>query len=187
MRTSSVSQAQGFTIVELALVMAGALTLAAIVAPTFSNFMDANRSMVAARKVEREMQAARLKAVSAGRSLRVRLNCPAAGQLRVLEVTGVAATDSAGNRCDPVAFPSPGPRDSLRSTPSLDSPVIYLPDGAVLTSTVQQFEFDPRGGAYSVTSGGTVTALAGDVVLTVTHKTWSHTLRVNPVGRITFD
>ena len=167
--------------------MAGALTLAAIVAPTFSNFIDANRAAVSARQVERELQAARLKAVSAGRSLRVRLNCPVAGQLRVLEVTGVAATDGAADRCDPVAFPSPGPRDSLRSTPSLDSPVIYLPDGAVVLSTVQEFQFDARGSAYSVTSDGTVTALAGDIVLTVTHKSWSHTLRVNPVGRITFD
>ena len=187
MRTSVERRSQGFTIVELALVMAGALTLAAIVGPSVSNLMNANRASVAARAVERELQSARLKAVSAARNLRVRLNCPSAGQLRVLEVTGVAATDTAGNRCDPVAFPSPGPRDSLRSTPSLDSPVVYLPAGVTLASTVQQFEFDARGAAYSVTADGTVTALAGDMVLTITHKTWTHTVRVNPVGRITFD
>ncbi len=167
--------------------MAGALTLAAIVGPSFSNLRDANRANVATRQVERELQTARLKAVSAARSLRVRLNCPVAGQLRILEVTGVAATDNAANRCDPVAYPFPGPRDSLRVTPSLDSPVIHLPDGVTVTGTVQQFEFDPRGSAYSVDALGAATLLAGDVVLTVTHKTWSHTIRINPVGRINVD
>jgi Tfp pilus assembly protein FimT len=177
----------GFTLIELILVMAGALTLAAIVGPSFSNLLEANRASVAARQVERQMQTARLKAVSSARAMRVRLNCPAAGQLRVLEVTGIATTDTAANRCDPAAFPSPGPRDTLRSTPSLDSPVIYLPDQVAITGTVQQFEFDPRGNAYSVDAVGMTTALAGDVVLTIARKGWTHTVRINAVGRITFE
>jgi Tfp pilus assembly protein FimT len=171
---------------ELILVMAGTLTLAAIVTPSFSNLMDSNRARVAARQVERQMQTARLKAVSSARPLRVRLNCPAAGQFRVLEVTGIGTTDTAANRCDPVAFPFPGPRDALRSTPSLDSPVHYLPAGVTVTGTVQQFEFDPRGNVYSVAAGGGMTAL-GDVVLTIAYENWSHTVRINAVGRISFE
>jgi Tfp pilus assembly protein FimT len=178
---------EGFTIFELVLVMAGALTLAAIVGPTFSNLMDANRARVAVRQVERELQTARLKAVSAARSLRVRLDCPTVGQLRVLEVTGIPSTDNAANRCDPVAFPFPGPRDSLRATPSLDSPVMYLPEGATVTGTVRQFEFDPRGSVFAVDAMGATALLQGDVVLTVTHKTWIHMVRINAVGRISVD
>ena len=53
----------GFTFMELILVMAGALTLAAIVGPAFSNLIESNRAVVAARQVERHMQSARLKAV----------------------------------------------------------------------------------------------------------------------------
>jgi len=167
--------------------MAGVLTLAAIIGPTFSNLIDANRARVAVRQVERELQSARLKAVSAARSLRVRLDCPVTGQLRVLEVTGIASTDRAANRCDPAAFPFPGPRDSLRATPSLDSPVIYLPAGATVGGTVRQFEFDPRGSVFAVDALGATVLLEGDVALTVTHKTWTHTVRINAVGRITVD
>lgn len=169
------------------MVMAGALTLIAIAAPSFSTFMEANGAATAARLVERELQAARLKAVSSGRRLRVRLNCPVAGQIRVIEVTGIAATDTAENRCDPVAFPSPGPRDSLRATPSLDSPVVYLPAGATVTSTVQIFEFDPRGSVAAVAATGTLTPLAGDVVLTVARDGWTNTMRINALGRIRLD
>ena len=50
--------------------------------------------------------------------MRVRFNCPSTGKFRILEVTGVATTDNATNRCDATAYPSPGPNDTLRSTPS---------------------------------------------------------------------
>jgi Tfp pilus assembly protein FimT len=180
-------RAEGFTILELVLVMAGALTVAAIAAPSFSTFIDSNRSATAARLVERELQTARLKAVSSGRSLRLRLNCPAAGRVRLVEVTGVAATDNASNRCDPVAFPSPGPRDALRATPSLDSPVVYLPDGATVSSPVTIFELDPRGSVYSVGADGLITPLAGDVVLTIARDGWTNTVRINALGRIRLD
>ena len=42
-------------------------------------------------ELEREFQSARLRAVIANRSLRVRLNCPAAGYYRTVEVLGTAA------------------------------------------------------------------------------------------------
>lgn len=177
----------GFTMVELVLVVAGTLTLAAILAPSFSNLIAANRARTAARMVERELQSARLKAVSASRAMRVRLSCPAAGQLRMLEVTGVTATDTAVDRCDPVKYPSPGPNDGLRATPSLDSPVIYLPDSTVVTGAVQHFEFSPRGVAYAVSGDGSTTSLAGDIVLTVAREGWTNTVRINAIGRITID
>lgn len=165
------------------MVLAAAATLAAIVGPTFSNLISANRARTAARQVERELQSARLKAVTSSRALRVRLNCPAAGQLRVLEVTGLATTDNATNRCDPTAFPSPGPNDTLRSTPALDSPVVYLPDGTVVTGTMH-FEFDPRGAVYAVDGAGQTSALSGDVVLNVAREGWTNTVTVNAIGRV---
>ena len=167
--------------------MAGALALAAIAAPGLSTFMESNRAATAARRVERELQTARLRAVSSGRSLRFRLNCPAAGQVRVIEVTGVPATDTADDRCDAVAFPSPGPRDALRATPSLDSPIVYLPPGTAVTSAVTTFELDPRGSVFGVAADGTITPLAGDVVISVAVDGWTNTLRLNAVGRIRLD
>ena len=174
----------GFTLIELLIIAMLAMTISAVAAPAFNSFRDAQRARNAARLVERELQTARLKAVTSSRALRVRLNCPAVGQLRVLEVTGVAATDTAGNRCDPTAFPSPGPNDALRSTPALDSPVIYLPTGATVTGTFLQFEFSPRGQVYSVSTAGAATALANDAQLTIVRAGWSNTVTINAIGRV---
>ena len=174
----------GFTLVELLIIAVVALAISAVAAPAFNTFREAQRARNAARLVERELQTARLKAVTTSRALRVRLNCPAVGQLRVLEVTGVPATDDAANRCDPVAFPFPGPNDSLRATPSLDSPVIYLPQGAVVAGTTTHFEFSPRGQVSAVSGAGAVTPLAADATLTVTRKSWSHTVTINGIGRV---
>ena len=94
----------GFTLVELVFVMLGIVALAGISIPRFNNLIQSQRARDAARMVERELQTARLKAVSTS-ALRVRFNCPVTGQFRMLEVTGVAGVDTAANRCDPVAFP----------------------------------------------------------------------------------
>ncbi len=174
----------GFTLIELLIIAMVAMVISAVAAPAFNSFRDAQRASNAARLVEREFKNARLKAVTSSRALRVRLNCPAVGQLRVLEVTGVAATDNATNRCDPVAYPFPGPNDTLRSTPALDSPVIHLPQGALVAGTFTHFEFSPRGQVYSVSATGITSALAADATLTITRKSWSHTVTINAIGRV---
>lgn len=174
----------GFSLIELVIVMAATTVLAALAVPSFSTLMTSQRAANAARSVERELQMARLKAVSTSRAMRVRLSCPAAGQLRMLEVTGVPTTDNATNRCDPVAFPTPGPADMLRSTPSLDSPVVYLPSGTTVSGTPTHLEFSPRGQVFSVSGTGTVTVLTSDVVWTVSRAGYSKTVTINGIGRI---
>lgn len=162
----------------------GLLTLSAVATPAVNTFLQATRARNGARVVERTLQNARLKAVSASRSLRVRLSCPAAGQIRILEVTGVAATDSSANRCSPTTFPSPGPVDSLKSTPSLDSPVILLPPGTTIAGSTSILEFDPRGEVFAVSSTGVVTQITGDLVWTVTKGTYINTVKTNALGRV---
>lgn len=176
----------GFTLLELVLVMAGIVTLSAFVVPSFSNVVTAMRARDAGRAVERQLQTARMKAVTHSRSFRVRFNCPVTGQLRMLEVTDVAGTDSAANRCDPGAFPVPGPNDTLRSTPSLDSPVVYLPQGTTVTGPALQFEFGPKGSVHTV-SGSTIAAITAPLTLTVTYKGRSNTVTINGLGRIRFN
>ena len=174
----------GFTLVEMVAVMALALSIGAIAAPRINAFLRLQQATTAARMVERELQTARLKAVSASRALRVRFNCPAAEQMRILELTGVAATDDATNRCSPTAFPSPGPVDSLRATPSLDSPVAYLPKGTTVAGASLHYEFSPQGVAHTVSPTGTVSPVNGDVVLTVTRQGVSRTVSINDLGRV---
>ena len=180
----SLNDESGFTLIELVSVLFMALTLAAITVPAVGTFSKMQKAGAAARLVERQLQTARLKAVTISRSMRVRFNCPSAGKMRLLELTGVATTDDAGNRCDPTAFPSPGPSDSLRATPANDSPVIDLPSGTTVAGTVLQFEFNPTGAVYAVASNGTVSMIDPDVVLTVTRTNFSKTITINGLGRV---
>jgi Tfp pilus assembly protein FimT len=167
--------------------MFGIVAIAGMAVPQFNNLIESQRARTAARVVERELQSARLKAVSASRPLRVRFNCPAAGQLRTLEVTGIATTDNAANRCDPVAFPTPGPNDGLRATPALDSPVAYLPDGTTVTGTALGIEFGPKGTVHLADTSGNPTVINGDLVITVTRNGYSRTVTVNALGRVRLD
>ena len=173
----------GFTLIELAIVLAGFAALAAISVPGINSFLAQQRARNGARVVERTLQNARLKAVTTSHSLRVRFSCPQPGMMRILELTGVASTDNAGNRCDPTAYPFPGPVDMLRATPSLDSDVIRLPPGTVVSGTPTILEFTPKGTVYAV-APGSVTALTGDVVWTVTKDTFVHTVTINAMGRV---
>lgn len=164
-----------------------AFTMAAVAVPRISSLIESQRARNAARAVERELQTARLKAVSSSHAMRVRFSCPSVGQLRRLEVTGVPTTDNASNRCDPAAFPFPGPNDMLQATPSFDSPVVYLPTGTSVSGTVTQFEFGPNGQVYAVSAAGVVTALTAPITVTVTRNGWSNGITINGFGRIKFN
>ena len=177
----------GFTLIEVLITTVVIIAIGAMLVPQFSNLMQSQRARTAGRLVERELQSARLKAVTSSKRMRVKLNCPVAGQLRVVEVTGVAATDNASNRCDEVAFPFPGPNDALRSTPSLDAPLVRLPLGTTITTAVTTFEFGSRGDAAQVGSTGVVTILAGETTVTVTRAGWTSEIKINPIGKIRID
>ena len=173
----------GFSLVELAVIMASFLTVASMAVPRINGMLQSQRATNAGRQVERELQSARLKAVSTSHPMRVKFNCPAAGQFRMLEVTGVATTDNATNRGSPTSYPSPGPADALRSTPSLDSPVQHLATGTTVTGASLDIEVGPDGTVYAFASG-VATPLATDLVLTVTRAGYSKTVTINALGRV---
>ena len=108
--------AGGFSLLDLLLVISLVSIISGIAVPVATDAADGLRLSMATREVERQLQSARLRAVSANRPLLVRMNCPGIGQLRVVEVTGVATTDGDANRCDENSFPYPGPNDSDRAT-----------------------------------------------------------------------
>ena len=73
---------RGFTVTEMLMVVSMIGVLAAIGLPILRDMSESIKLNEAARLVEREMQDARLKAVSVNRVMRVRMNCPAAGYIR---------------------------------------------------------------------------------------------------------
>ena len=128
----------------------------------------------ATREVGAQVRLARLKAVTANRTIRVRFNCPAAGQFRVVEVVNNAAIDNAADRCSSTTYPYPDPNPAAQ--PDLDGPVMVL-RGGITFGGVQDLDIDPT---------GRVTALTGAVPATigVTNSYDTQNVTVSATGRV---
>jgi type II secretory pathway pseudopilin PulG len=157
---------EGFTLIEIMFVVAAAVTITAVAAPRIDAYLRIQRASNGARLVERQLQSARLKAVSASRSLRLRFDCPSTGKLRILELTGVATTDNATNRCDPVTYPSPDLQTRFGSTPSSIHPSLIFRRGR--RSPVRRFRSNSHRKGRRLSSRGGACALADNTVITVT-------------------
>jgi prepilin-type N-terminal cleavage/methylation domain-containing protein len=171
---------RGFTVTEMMLVVGVIATLAVIALPVMKDMTQSIKLSEASRLVEREMQDARLKAVNANRPIRVRLNCPAAGYIRSVEVLGTAA-DNATDRCMTTPYPFPPPDNDIMTRPNFDGPVRVLPMGATVSNTILQFS--PDGTAAEVING-VVTTIATPVTITITRDSKSKTVTVNNAGKI---
>ena len=90
---------RGFTMFELLIVMALISIFAAMGIPTLQESTRRNAVWTASETIGTQIRQARLKAISRNRSFRVRFDCPAAGQFRVLEVTGNSTIDNHDDRC----------------------------------------------------------------------------------------
>jgi prepilin-type N-terminal cleavage/methylation domain-containing protein len=171
---------RGFSVTELMLVVALIGTLSVIALPVMQDMTATMKLNEAARMVEREMQDARLKAVSSNRVIRVRLNCPATGYIRSVEVLGSSA-DTATNRCMTSAYPFPPADDDIMTRPNFDGPVRTLPGSATVTNEVLQFS--PDGTAVNVVNG-VPTTIATPVTVTISRNGKSRTVTVNNVGKV---
>ncbi len=163
--------------------------VSAIAVPNIIGMLDAMRLGQAAREVERELQAAKLKSVSAHRPVRVRFNCPAAGQFRIVELIGSAslpdAADGTASRCAEADFPYPAADQDPVTRPNLDGPLRRL-DSRVSFGDVRTLEFWPDGTAHHDTGAGNPWPVvpADGISLTLTHRYSTATIRVNGLGRI---
>ena len=164
--------------------------LAGVSVPVFNNVTEGYKLGQTIRDVERELQGARLKAVTANRPLRVRFNCPAAGQYRTVELIGStsvpAAGDDAANRCQETTYPSPAADNNPLTRPNHDGPMRRLPTGITFGSATT-LEFWPDGSVHQQ-QGSTlpwpVVGVAGTSI-TVVKNGVTKRIDVNGVGKIT--
>jgi prepilin-type N-terminal cleavage/methylation domain-containing protein len=173
---------RGFSVTELLLVVAVIATISAMAVPALKDLTESIKLSEATNMVERELQSARLKAVSTNRSLRVWPNCPAAGYIRTVEVLGTTA-DADENRCSQSAYPYPAPDNDVITRPNFDGPVRLIPNNASVTNAV--VEFHPDGRAMKVVSGASVDFATDEVVTITVSRGWSsRTVTVNGAGKV---
>ena len=181
--------ADGFSLVDMIVVMVLFATLSAMALPTLRDFNGAIALGTAQRQIASELQQARMKAVTTNRVMRVRFNCPAANQFRTVELIGTSsipvAQDTATNRCSDSVYPFPASDLNPVTLPNQDGPIRRI-DPKVSLGAVQTIEFRSSGMAYSVNADGTSTLpLAGTgVSLTVTKGSQTKTVTVNALGKI---
>jgi len=190
-------QVRGFTLLELMLVLAVLGVISAMAIPAVLNTTRQIKLAANARAVERELQGARMKAVRSNRAIRVRFNCPATGQYRMVELLGskqTPATDDADSRaatrCGYSAYPFPDTNQDFFSIPNNDGPIQTLQDGIGFGTDAQTVEFWPDGTAH-VAAGGTQPwpAIAGEgvgiTVFDIMHQSTIVTsIGVNGLGKI---
>jgi prepilin-type N-terminal cleavage/methylation domain-containing protein len=176
---SSSRHDRGFSITELLFTVAIAATMAGIAVPVMGNVSNSIKLNEATRQVERELQDARIKAVSTNTPVRMRTNCPAAGYLRIVEVLG-PALDNAANRCLQTVYPFPADNDVI-TRPNADGPVRVLANSA--TVNTENIQFAPDGTARQVVAG-VATAIATQVTVTVTRSGQSRAVTINGLGKI---
>ncbi len=180
----------GFTLVELLMVTAVLGIMAAVAMPQLGRAVEAYRLGMAVREMERELQTARVKAVTANRAVRVLFNCPAAGQYRRVELLAEPglpdARDDSLSRCSEATFPYPAPDEDPLTRPNHDGPLHRLPVGVTMGG-ISGIEFLPNGTARSDTLGGTIDFSdipVDGVTAIVTKDSSSRAVTINGMGRV---
>jgi prepilin-type N-terminal cleavage/methylation domain-containing protein len=152
---------RGFTLFELLIVLA---LLSAVAIPTIQESVRRNSVWTASEAIGTQIRQARLKAISRNKSFRLRFDCPAVGQFRILEVTGNSTIDNATTRC---------------STQQTHDSGVYAMPVRVAYGTPPTLTVDSRG---NFTSSGSIPA-----TITVTYGGYSsRALTVSATGQISF-
>jgi prepilin-type N-terminal cleavage/methylation domain-containing protein len=181
---------RGFTLIEMLLTVAVIAIVSGIAVPLLGDVTGNMKLGDAARTVERELQTARLTAVSTNLPMRIQFDCPSAGQFRITELIGTpkvpAAADTAVDRCSLASYPYPADTDKNALTrPNRDGPLRTL-DSTVTFTTAMTIEFWPDGSAHTNTGGTNPwPPIAGTgYTITLTRKGVNKTILVNGVGKI---
>jgi len=180
----------GFTLIDMMITIAVFSILAAMAVPSLKDMTSSMKLGQGAREVERELQTARLKAVTSNRPIRVRFNCPVAGQYRMVELIGTPsvpdANDSAANRCQESAYPYPPADVNPLTRPNHDGPLRRL-NSSLSFGAATDLEFCPDGSVHqkSGTTNPWPNVSTAGTAVTITYGTSVKTITVNGLGKIT--
>jgi Tfp pilus assembly protein FimT len=187
----------GFGLVDLLFTLAIVGTVAGIAVPAITSAVEGQRLGIEVRNVEREIQLARLTAVSTNRPVRVRFNCPSTGYYRRVELIGSVNNPNTGDddnaqgvrRCSTTYYPYPAADRDPLTTPNNDGPLRQLNSKVTFTS-VQTLEFWPNGTVHVPPSAATAAPWpqmgSTPVNLILTKGSTNRAIVVNSLGKIQF-
>jgi prepilin-type N-terminal cleavage/methylation domain-containing protein len=161
------SSHRGFTALELVVSMAVVSIMTGIAIPLVQESTARNSVWTATEMIGTQIRQARLKATSRNMSFRVRFDCPAVGQVRILVVTGDNTIDGAVDRCSQYL--------------EHDSGVFQMPSAVTYTANLPVLQ---------VTSRGTYSAIGGAVPLAINVTYAGRTTRgmvVSATGQISYE
>jgi Tfp pilus assembly protein FimT len=188
-RNKHLSSAAGFTLIDMVVVVGLIAVMSAMATVSLRDMSESMRLSQGAREVERELQTARLKAVSSNRPVRVRFNCPTAGKYRMVELIGSTnvpvAEDGAANRCQESVYPFPAADRNPVTLPNLDGPLRSL-HSSLSFGAFQTLEFWPNGTVHADTgvAGAWPELPTTGTAITVVKGTTTKTITVNGLGKI---
>jgi Tfp pilus assembly protein FimT len=155
----------GFTVIEVTIVAGVAMITLGLAAPSITSAIETYRFNSDVQQVASAIRSARYKAVASNVEMRLLFNCPAVGQMRVVEVTGNSAIDDDTDRCDLDSYPYPDADSS--NAPNNDGPVIQIGSTTQLPTTVDGLEISTAGRVVPLTSCPTCVTAAPPATLTM--------------------
>lgn len=161
---------EGFTLIEMVATLAVLGILVATGVPVVGGAMQRFTLNSAARAVGADIRSTRYAAIAKNRTMAIRFNCPAAGQYRMVEITGNAAIDGAVDRCSLATYPYPDAAPGV--APDADGPVLQLPQ-ALQFGIVSDVQFNATGRLPGPTAR-----------IEVTNGTLVRAITVPPNGRV---
>lgn len=155
----------GFSVVEVVVVAAVTMITVGLAAPSITGAIETYQFNSDVQNVAATIRSARFTAVASNKSMRVRFNCPATGQMRVVEVTGNAAIDQASDRCSLSSYPYPD--TDANTAPNNDGPILEMGSSTDLPTTVAGLEISTAGRVVPLTGCPACSTASPPAVLTM--------------------
>lgn len=179
--SSRLAGGSGFSLLELVVVIAVTSILFVMTGLQIQAAMRRYTLTTATQTVSAAVRAARYQAVAKNRTLRLRFNCPAPGQFRLVEFVNDPAIDQAVDRCSETAYPFPDQDAAVR--PDFDGPAQILSQQATIAA-VSDLQIDVTGRITPLINCPNCVTAPPPAVVNVSNSYENRTITISGSGQV---